>query len=287
MSATDSTSRAQDEPPRNRVRAETPPPHYWRRWTNDMCAPEEFLSAAASVPSGAFAVSAVAASGSGAKKSGDPQDGEEPPFRVLIVEDDRGQALFAKSVLHGAGMTAEVEMAPQAVLPTIERFKPDLVLMDLHMPDRDGMTLTVQIRQRTQFLHLPIVFLTGDADPERQFEVLESGADDFLNKPIRPRHLIAAVSNRIKRARQRAPAPVASTATVNHGVNPETGLPTRAYLMQQLTAVLERQETGGLLFIEISGTRGLRERYGYASFEQLMTQAGRQLAQHAAPHALA
>ncbi|HLL17954.1 MAG TPA: response regulator, partial [Rubrivivax sp.] len=187
MSATDSTSRAQDEPPRNRMRAETPPPHYWRRWTNDMPGPEEFLSAAASVPSGAFAVSA-AASSSGAMKSGDLQDGEEPPFRILIVEDDRGQALFAKSVLHGAGMTAEVEMAPQAVLPAIERFKPDLVLMDLHMPERDGMTLTVQIRQRTQFLHLPIVFLTGDADPERQFEVLESGADDFLNKPIRPRH---------------------------------------------------------------------------------------------------
>jgi len=73
MSATDSTSRAQNEPPRNRVRAETPPPHYWRRWTNDMPAPQEFLSAAASIPSSVFAASAVAASSSGAKKPGDPQ----------------------------------------------------------------------------------------------------------------------------------------------------------------------------------------------------------------------
>jgi ATP-binding cassette subfamily C protein CydC len=67
------------------------------------------------------------------------------------------------------------------------------------------MTLTMQIRQRPDLLHLPIVFLTGDPDPERQYEVLESGADDFLTKPIRPRHLIAAVSNRIQRSRQRAP----------------------------------------------------------------------------------
>jgi EAL domain-containing protein (putative c-di-GMP-specific phosphodiesterase class I)/PleD family two-component response regulator len=289
MSVTDSTSRAQDEPSRTRVRAETPPPHYWRRWTGDAPAPEEPVTAAAPTPASASARPDTA-NASGATSAGDAQsqDGEQPPFRILIVEDDRGQALFAQSVLHGAGMSAEVEMAPQAVLPAIERFKPDLVLMDLHMPGQDGMTLTMQIRQNAQFLHLPIVFLTGDPDPERQFEVLESGADDFLTKPIRPRHLIAAVSNRIKRARQRMPAAATATAaTANRGVNPETGLPTRAFLMQQLTTVLEQQETGGLLFIEISGTPGLRERYGYASFEQLMGEAGRHLAQSAAPHALA
>ena len=114
-----------------------------------------------------------------------PQD-DEAPYRILIVEDDRGQALFAQSVLHGAGMLAEVEMLPDGVLAAITRFKPDLVLMDLHMPGQDGMTLTMQIRQQREFLHLPIVFLTGDPDPERQFEVLESGADDFLSLVIRP-----------------------------------------------------------------------------------------------------
>ena len=211
-----------------------------------------------------------------------PHD-DEAPYRILIVEDDRGQALFAQSVLHGAGMLAEVEMLPDGVLAAITRFKPDLVLMDLHMPGQDGMTLTMQIRKQGDFLHLPIVFLTGDPDPERQFEVLESGADDFLTKPIRPRHLIAAVANRIKRSRQRPPVAVATV----QAVNPETGLPTRAYLMRQLANALEAQVVGGLFFIEISGALGLRERYGYASFEQLMNAAGQQLAQAAAPHPLA
>jgi EAL domain-containing protein (putative c-di-GMP-specific phosphodiesterase class I)/PleD family two-component response regulator len=210
------------------------------------------------------------------------QDGDTAPFRILIVEDDRGQALFAQSVLHGAGMLAEVEMAPTGVIPAIESFRPDLVLMDLHMPGQDGMTLTLQIRQRPDLLHLPIVFLTGDPDPERQYEVLESGADDFLTKPIRPRHLIAAVSNRIQRARQRTPLAAAPSL-----VNPETGLPTRAYLMQQLGAALEEKTPAGLFFIEIGGTLGLRERYGYANFEHLMADAGRELAQAATPHPLA
>ncbi len=211
-----------------------------------------------------------------------PGDTQESPYRVLIVEDDRGQALFAQSVLHGAGMQAEVQMQSDGVLDAMARFKPDLVLMDLHMPGRDGMNLTLLIRQQPEYLHLPIVFLTGDPDPERQFEVLESGADDFLNKPIRPRHLIAAVANRIQRARQRV-APTALRATINT----ETGLPTRTYLLQQVGATLQSGSAGGLFFIEVGSALSLRERYGYAAFEQLMNQAGRRLAEVAAPHPVA
>jgi EAL domain-containing protein (putative c-di-GMP-specific phosphodiesterase class I)/PleD family two-component response regulator len=282
MSAIEPTSRPQDEPLRSRPRVEKPPSHYWRRWTGDAPAEEpEPAVAAAGAAAGKRAASGTATSKAAAKDLRKQETGEAP-FRILIVEDDRGQALFAQSVLHGAGMQAEVEMAPDAVIAAIERFKPDLVLMDLHMPGRDGMSLTMQIRQRPELLHLPIVFLTGDPDPERQYEVLESGADDFLTKPIRPRHLIAAVSNRIQRSRQRAPV-----ATAPQAINPETGLPTRAYLMLQLGNALEEKTPGGLFFIEISGTLGLRERYGYANFENLMAAAGRELALAAAPHPLA
>lgn len=214
--------------------------------------------------------------------SGRTGDTQESPYRVLIVEDDRGQALFAQSVLHGAGMQAEVQMQSDGVLDAMERFKPDLVLMDLHMPGRDGMNLTMLIRQQPEHLHLPIVFLTGDPDPERQFEVLESGADDFLNKPIRPRHLIAAVANRIQRARQRV-APSLARATINT----ETGLPTRTFLLQQVGAAVQSATGGGLFFVEVGSALSLRERYGYAAFEQLMNQAGRRLAEVAAPHPVA
>lgn len=208
--------------------------------------------------------------------------GKEAPYRILIVEDDRGQALFAQSVLHGAGMQAEVQMRSDGVLDSVRRFKPDLVLMDLHMPGQDGMSLTMLIRQQPEYLHLPIVFLTGDPDPERQFEVLESGADDFLNKPIRPRHLIAAVSNRIQRARQRS-----LPSAPHHPVNTETGLPTRTSVLQRLNEALQQQPQGGLFFMEIGSALSLRERYGYACFEHLMNQAGRRLAAVADPYPVA
>ena len=294
MSAIDSTSRPQDEPSRSRLRAETPPAHYWRRWVDD-AAPEDAAEPGAGEPvemtsqsstppePPASSVSPRApVAATPAESPPEPVD-PESPYRVLIVEDDRGQALFAQSVLHGAGMQADVQMQSDGLLDAMRRFRPDLVLMDLHMPGRDGMSLTMLLRQQPEYLHLPIVFLTGDPDPERQFEVLESGADDFLNKPIRPRHLIAAVSNRIQRARQRSQAQQAPRPSLNT----DTGLPTRTFVLQQLGESLQRQGRGGLFFVEVNSALSLRERYGYAVFEHLMSQAGRQLAAAASPHPVA
>ena len=293
MSVLDSTSRPQDEPSRSRLRAETPPAHHWRRWVGD-ATPEDMEEApdAGDSPTmnplpqppidTAPATPPTEAPAAAAPQAPEPVD-PESPYRVLIVEDDRGQALFAQSVLHGAGMQAEVQMQSDGLLDAMRRFRPDLVLMDLHMPGKDGMSLTMLLRQQPEYLHLPIVFLTGDPDPERQFEVLESGADDFLNKPIRPRHLIAAVSNRIQRARQRTQALQAPRPSVNS----DTGLPTRTFVLQHLADSLQRQSRGGLFFVEVNSALSLRERYGYAVFEHLMNQAGRQLAAAASPHPVA
>lgn len=252
------------------TRAEVPPADYWQRWSVENAPPADAVRA--------HIAAAPAAT---------PEPGQaaaaETPYRVLIVEDDRSQALFAQSVLHGAGMQATVQMDAEGVQQAIVEHRPDLILMDLHMPGLDGMRLTALIRQNPHQQLLPIVFLTGDPDPERQFEVLDSGADDFLTKPIRPRHLVAAVANRIRRSRQQAQGTAEGVALSN----PETGLPTRHNLMLQLDTALAASEHGGLMFIEIASALGLRERYGYAAFERLMVQAGRRLAEAARPHLLA
>ncbi len=129
--------------------------------------------------------------------------------------------------------------------------------------------------------------MSGDANPELPYEVLDSGADDFLTKPIRPRHLIAAVSNRIRRARQQAQQSQQGSAEQVPLNNPETGLPTSAHLLQLLETALHARRPGSLFFIEIASALGLRERYGYAAFERLVTQAGQRLAGANAPLPLA
>lgn len=288
MAARDPVPMPEDPATRQRVRAETPPPHYWRRWVRDAGQTPAAATVARAAPSTrADAPAASGMAGPGPVPTPAPvlNSTEETPYRILIVEDDRPQALFAQSVLHGAGMQAEVQMQPEGVIESIARFDPDLILMDLHLPGLDGMRLTSLVRQQPGCQLLPIVFLTGDPDPERQFEVLESGADDFLTKPIRPRHLIAAVANRIQRSRAQREQTVAPVPTLRS--HPETGLATRAWLLQQVDEVRTAGSRGGLFFIEIAGALSLRERFGYAAFERLMAEAGRRLALIVAPAPLA
>ncbi|MDQ3040312.1 MAG: EAL domain-containing protein, partial [Pseudomonadota bacterium] len=195
------------------------------------------------------------------------------PFRVLIVEDDRSQAMFAEAILRGAGMAPKVVAIPEQMMAALEDFDPDLVLMDLHMPGTSGASLTVQIREHPRFSEVPVVFLTGDQDPERQMEVLEHGADDYILKPVRPRHLIAAVQSRIRRARASQRKQVAVSEPERH---PVTGLYTRHVLMQRLAAQLPSR-SGGVLLVEVGNASALRNRFGYAGFEALMNDAGRHL----------
>lgn len=213
--------------------------------------------------------------------SGPQTDADTSPYRVLIVEDDRSQAVFAEAILRGAGMQAEVVAEPDRLMEVMERFDPDLVLMDLHIPGSSGTVLTAQIRAHPRFEHTPVVFLTGDQDPDSQVEVLEHGGDDFILKPVRPRHLIAAVQNRVKRARALAARRLASAESDRH---PVTGLYTRPALMKALAAHLAQGGAGGALLIEVGNAVALRKHYGFAAFEVLMNAAGRHLGTLAGEH---
>ncbi len=192
-------------------------------------------------------------------------------YRVLVVEDDRSQALFAESILRNAGFETRSETDPLRVLAVLDEFEPDVILMDLYMPNVDGMELTAIIRERERFIGVPIVFLSGELDEEKHFAALDAGGDDFLAKPIRPKHLIAAVTNRTRRARvsrraQRDPA----------RRDPATGLYQRPYVIDRLSAALAAETVagGGLLFVEIEDAPGLRERITLSGFETLSGQLG-------------
>jgi EAL domain-containing protein (putative c-di-GMP-specific phosphodiesterase class I)/CheY-like chemotaxis protein len=250
------------------LRAEYPPAHYWRRWAADAPAPANAGATQSRPDIGVAADSPPSL----------VPAGEEAPYRVLVVEDDLSQALFAEQVLGGAGLQVQVVARPADLLPALHAFHPDLVLMDLHMPEMSGIEMTALIRAQPQFAPVPIVFLTGDPDPEKQFEVLECGADDFLSKPIRPRHLIAAVQSRIKRARTLARQRFGAEAR-----NPVTGLHTRAHALQRIAAALAGGGSGGVLFVEIQSAAALSERYGYAGYEQLMHEVGLRASEVAAP----
>ena len=197
----------------------------------------------------------------------------EEPFRVMIVEDDRSQALFAEGILRNAGMDSLVVLDALDVLPSLRQFRPDLVLMDLNMPGANGIELTALIREQDAFLHTPIVFLSGESSDDAQFDAIESGGDDFLTKPIRPRHLISAVQTRVRRARA-----VEQRRTRRAEKDATTGLVYRSNLLKQIDDALHQgQQEGGLLFVEVENLGPLRERIGLTALEALLGDLSRLL----------
>lgn len=126
-----------------------------------------------------------------------PADAE--PASVLIVDDQRADALFAQAVLERAGMHVRVEHDPLRVAQALASERTDLVLMDLHMPLANGVEVTMLLRADPQFARIPVVFLSGESDPDSRLEAINAGGDDFLFKPIRPRNLIEAVQDSVRR----------------------------------------------------------------------------------------
>lgn len=204
----------------------------------------------------------------------------ESAMRVLIVDDDAPQALFAQAILRRAGMETMILGESLAALGELDRFRPDLLLLDLNMPDCDGFELTALIRERDGYANTPIVFLSGDQDEERQFAALDAGGDDFLVKPIRPMHLVAAVTNRVRRARM-----AATRVRQRRRRDAGTGLNERAQLLDAVTEHLAASgshvATGGLLAIQVHDAVALRGYLGLVAFDQLLTQLGTFIADHA------
>jgi len=125
-----------------------------------------------------------------------------PAPRVLIVDDDRHLANHYRLTLLAAGMKAELLENPKDILQVVMSFRPELVLMDLYMPEFTGPELAGVLRQHETWDSLPIVFLSSETDLDKQISAMEYGADDFLTKPISDNQLISAVTVRIVRSRQ-------------------------------------------------------------------------------------
>jgi diguanylate cyclase (GGDEF)-like protein len=120
---------------------------------------------------------------------------------IVIVDDDPVLAALHAGILRSAGMRVCVVSDPNDALGVIEATRPDLVLMDVQMPEIDGIELARIIRQSRQHVTVPIVFLSVEQDVGRQIEASRYGGDIFINKPVDPRFLISLVRMRADRAR--------------------------------------------------------------------------------------
>ena len=109
---------------------------------------------------------------------------------ILIVDDDSDMVELLRLALCEAGYSACTATTGTEALVEAERSAPDLVVLDIGMPEMDGLTVCREIRKTSE---MPILFLTAQSDEVDRIVGLEMGADDYVAKPFSPRELVARV----------------------------------------------------------------------------------------------
>ncbi len=109
------------------------------------------------------------------------------------MEDDEDIAGLILFHLKQAGLVAEHTASGKRVLSTVRRFKPELILLDLMLPDIDGLELCKRLKQDPDFSDIPILMVTAKGTEADRIVGLELGADDYIVKPFSPRELVLRV----------------------------------------------------------------------------------------------
>lgn len=187
------------------------------------------------------------------------------PYRILVVEDDESLARYYRALIQDAGMESIALTNPLQVLQTLTDFSPDLILMDVYMPQCTGAELAQVIRQRGAHGGLPIVFLSAEADPEIQYAALRNGGDDFLTKPVEAKVLIRTLTVRAQRAR------LMNALMVCDGM---TGLLNHSRIKEMLIAEVARARRGNtslsVAMIDLDHFKAVNDHYGHLTGDRVI-----------------
>jgi PAS domain S-box-containing protein len=123
------------------------------------------------------------------------------PYRVLLVDDDEDLLAHYKTLLYVAGMEVHAVSNPLQALEAAAQFRPDVMVLDVYMPECTGLELAAILREGQAWSQIPIIYLSVESNLHKQLLALDLGGDEFLTKPIEPAHFVMAVAVRAKRSR--------------------------------------------------------------------------------------
>ncbi|MFZ0544396.1 MAG: response regulator transcription factor [Candidatus Promineifilaceae bacterium] len=118
--------------------------------------------------------------------------------RILVVDDDREVVRLMRAYLEQAGYDVLVAYDGETAVHILRRDQPDLLLLDLMLPGRDGLAITRLVRSDPTLSSIPIILLTARIEDTDKIVGLEMGADDYVTKPYNPREVIARIRARLR-----------------------------------------------------------------------------------------
>lgn len=117
---------------------------------------------------------------------------------ILVVDDDAANLRMASYILTAEGMRVSCLKSGEDALRFLQENRPDLILLDIHMPGMDGFETIAAVRSNEKTADIPVIFLTADDDSETETQGLKAGAMDFIKKPFVPQVLLLRVRHTIE-----------------------------------------------------------------------------------------
>lgn len=176
---------------------------------------------------------------------------------ILVVDDDIELAEMLRAYFSAQGYQVAAAYSGEAAIEACEIRVPDMMILDINMPDIDGFEVARRLRIKRQTQDLPIIFLTGNEGREDRLEGLELGADDYMTKPFDVQELRLRIRNSLTRVSQ------------TQLRNPVTNLPEGQWLDECLREILTEQDWA-LLVIGIENLSYFREEYGFITADDVL-----------------
>lgn len=182
---------------------------------------------------------------------------EESKFSLLIVEDDIDVAEMLTAYFRGQGYEVFTVNWGEDALHTCRSARPDLIILDIRLPDIDGFEVASRLRMNQRTQDIPIIFLTERREREDKLHGLQLGADDYITKPFDIQELRLRVRNALRRT---ASGPL---------TNPVTGLAEGNLVDERLRECLQSADWG-ILVISIQNLKEFSEAYGFVASDDVL-----------------
>lgn len=194
------------------------------------------------------------------------------PLRILVIDDEPDIAEYHRLILEDAGMQVEQVHDPAEVFDALRRFAPDLILVDVYMPQCTGQELAGIIRMVPEYVGMPIIYLSSETDKKKQFSAMLVGVEGFITKPVVPEELVSAVLLRAERMRtlRRLIARDSLTGLYNHSA-------VKDVMENAINQARRAQENLVMVMLDLDSFKQVNDKYGHLAGDQVLLALSRVL----------
>ena len=199
---------------------------------------------------------------------------------ILVVDDSKANLTLAKQALEEYYQVSLV-ISGQMALRFLEKKTPDLILLDINMPEMDGKETLRQIRAVDEYRDIPVIFLTARTDPETEVECLELGATDFITKPFVPQVMRSRIARTLELEEYRRQAENRAKKFENIASKDSmTGLWNRSYLTSKIDEVLARGSQAAYMIVDVDHFKSVNDKLGHIMGDKVLIRLAQMMNEH-------